>query len=588
MLNFKTTSTLRHALFCSDIGWSKDARRSALCLAVSVSLAACSGGVANAPPTQVLAGEPVEAAPADPSPAPAPSGDSAKPTVSITSPAAIATVSGTVTITAAASDNVGVAGVQFKVNGANAGTEDTSSPYAVTVNTATYANGAYTLAAAARDAAGNTSTSTPVTVTVKNGTPPTTDTNPPSVPTGLTANAVASFQVNLSWSKSTDNVGVAGYKVYRNGSEIATVTQVSHTVTGLAAQKSYTFEVSAFDTAGNSSAKSTGVSATTLAATVGTSLSDLAVQLKPGEWGELATNNINVALGETSGKTATGDIIPYAEGVVWDPVSRQVLFIGSDHNYYKESYISRRFVSYSDATNSWTIRSNPPWFQPSGGHAYDHNAIDPIGREFYHYDYLTTTIHRYNIDTNAWSTLPRVPTTLYLPLSSITYVPELQGMFFVDTYGSAFLFSRSTGSWSSLGKWSGLDYHNFAEYNPVHKVVLFGGGSGSSKLYKLSASGVITPLNDAPLVLEVARMELTADPVSGDFLVLSQDGTFRAYDVTTDSWRTLPSAPASVRDRADKPEMHVVATPIDTYGVVMYVSCDGPDCRVNIYKHTAS
>jgi hypothetical protein len=94
--------------------------------------------------------------------------DLTPPSVSITAPTTGATVTGTVTVTANATDNVGVAGVQFKLDGANLGAEDTSSPYSVSWNSASAANGAHTLSAVARDAAGNQATSAAVTVTVSN------------------------------------------------------------------------------------------------------------------------------------------------------------------------------------------------------------------------------------------------------------------------------------------------------------------------------------------------------------------------------------------------------------------------------------
>src|SRR5262249_19210661 len=92
--------------------------------------------------------------------------DTTAPTVSLTAPANGATVSGTITVSASASDNVAVAGVQFKLDGANLGAEDTSSPYSVSWTTTTVANGTHTLTAVARDAAGNTATATSVSVTV--------------------------------------------------------------------------------------------------------------------------------------------------------------------------------------------------------------------------------------------------------------------------------------------------------------------------------------------------------------------------------------------------------------------------------------
>jgi hypothetical protein len=101
-----------------------------------------------------------------------PSSDTTRPTVRITSPASGATVSGTITVTADASDNVGVAGVQFKYNGIDFDAEDTSAPYTATANTNNVPDGTYSLTAVARDAAGNRATSDPVTVRVANTAPP--------------------------------------------------------------------------------------------------------------------------------------------------------------------------------------------------------------------------------------------------------------------------------------------------------------------------------------------------------------------------------------------------------------------------------
>jgi len=95
--------------------------------------------------------------------------DTTPPTVSISSPANGATVSGTITVAANASDNVGVAGVQFLLDGAALGAEDTAAPFAVSWNAATASSGSHTLTAIARDAAGNRATSAGVTVTVSNG-----------------------------------------------------------------------------------------------------------------------------------------------------------------------------------------------------------------------------------------------------------------------------------------------------------------------------------------------------------------------------------------------------------------------------------
>src|SRR2546427_1322742 len=275
--------------------------------------------------------------------------DVTPPTVSMTAPAAGATVSGTMTVSASATDNVGIVGVQLKLDGVNLGAEDTTNAYSISWNSTLAANGTHTLTAVARDAAGNTATSAAVSVTVDN-TPPiissvsafnisssqatitwatnqasdsqveyglttaygsstplnsslltahavtltglqatttyhyrvksrdaagnlatsadftlTTliavpDLTPPSVPTNLGTSAVSSSQMNLSWTASTDNVGVAGYTIYRGGAQVGTTALTSYSDTSLSPSTTYTYTVAAYDAAGDTSALSPSAS----------------------------------------------------------------------------------------------------------------------------------------------------------------------------------------------------------------------------------------------------------------------------------------------------------------------------------------
>jgi len=117
----------------------------------------------------------------------------------------------------------------------------------------------YTYYVKCQDTSGNTSGNASVTFSV--ATPP--DTQAPTTPTGLTATAISSSQINLSWSASTDNVGVTGYNIYRNGTKIGTATTNSYSDSGLSASTQYSYTVSAYDAAGNTSAQSSSASATT-------------------------------------------------------------------------------------------------------------------------------------------------------------------------------------------------------------------------------------------------------------------------------------------------------------------------------------
>src|SRR6267143_2021274 len=94
--------------------------------------------------------------------------DTTPPTATVTSPLDGSTVSGSISVTATASDNIGVAGVQFLLDGLPLGAEDTSAPSSITWTTTSSTNGSHTLAARARDLAGNLGTSTSISVTVSN------------------------------------------------------------------------------------------------------------------------------------------------------------------------------------------------------------------------------------------------------------------------------------------------------------------------------------------------------------------------------------------------------------------------------------
>ena len=95
------------------------------------------------------------------------------------------------------------------------------------------------------------------------------DTQAPSVPGGLSSSGVSQTSFTLNWSASTDNTGVTGYEVFRNGTSIGTPTSTSLNVTGLTASTAYSMSVRARDAAGNWSSQSSALSVTTSAASGG-------------------------------------------------------------------------------------------------------------------------------------------------------------------------------------------------------------------------------------------------------------------------------------------------------------------------------
>lgn len=194
---------------------------------------------------------------------PPPTGDTTPPTVSVSAPANGATVSGSTSITANASDNVGVAGVQFRLDGANFGSEDTIAPYTVTWNTTASSNGTHTVMAIARDAAGNVTNSSTISVTVNNAPPP--DTTPPTVSVSSPAGgATVSGALSVS-ANAADNVGVVGVQFKLDNANLGSEDLSSpHSVmwdTTTASNGTHTLTAVARDAAGNVTT-STSVSVT--------------------------------------------------------------------------------------------------------------------------------------------------------------------------------------------------------------------------------------------------------------------------------------------------------------------------------------
>jgi chitodextrinase len=146
----------------------------------------------------------------------------------------------------ASTDNVGVTSYKVFRNGTQIGTSSTATY--TDIGLASGTNYSYTVAAA--DAAGNTSAqSSPLATSTL------ADTTAPSVPTSLNSSGQTTTGVSLTWTASTDDVAVAGYKVFRGGTQIATSPVASFSDTGLTPGTSYSYTVAAYDAAGNTSAQ---------------------------------------------------------------------------------------------------------------------------------------------------------------------------------------------------------------------------------------------------------------------------------------------------------------------------------------------
>ncbi len=181
--------------------------------------------------------------------------DTQAPTVPSGLSSSSVTMTGLIVSWAASTDNVGVTSYRVFRNGSQVGTTANTSY----TDTGLTPGTSYSYTVAAIDAAGNVSGQSSALAV---GT--LADTQAPTVPGKPTSSTQTMTSVTLAWTGSTDNVAVTSYRVYRNGTQIATPTVTTYTDTGLTPGTSYSYTVAATDAKNNLSAQSSATSVSTL------------------------------------------------------------------------------------------------------------------------------------------------------------------------------------------------------------------------------------------------------------------------------------------------------------------------------------
>lgn len=219
--------------------------------------------------------------------------DTTAPTASVTAPTNNSTIAqgSTVNVTAVATDiGSSVSKVEIYIDGTLA-TTDLTSPYTYSWNTTGLPLGSHTVQAKSFDTVNNVANSSLNTVTLA-------DQTAPVAPGTFRTTGTTSSSITLAWNASTDNIGVASYKLSRNGTLIATLTAatLSYNDTGLNVATVYNYSIIALDAAGNVSSAST-LSPSTSAAIPGDTNND----------GRVNVTDLSVLLTNYGGATATCD-----------------------------------------------------------------------------------------------------------------------------------------------------------------------------------------------------------------------------------------------------------------------------------------
>jgi hypothetical protein len=311
-------------------------------------------------------------------------------------------------------------------------------------------------------------------------------------------------------------------------------------------------------------------------------LRDLAASMKPGTWAELETKGMTPELLEVPHPVMIYNVLEYQNSGVWDPVTRQVLFVGGPHGG------TGKFISYDEASNTWRHEPDPTPASMLSTHGYDHNTLNTATGDLYFRPYASANVYKYQIATKIWSHLTRIPNTQYNCCGAIEFFPERDGFVFVGR-NEVLFYNTRRGSWSA--PWTTIrtgPYHATAEYSPTAKVVVFGGGSGVRTVYRMDRNGRITPGADSPFPLDSGGHAIfTADPVSGQFLLFAEDETFHVYDAVADRWELQGQRPPFFDTGKYRPVSCSIAIPISTHGVVMVLTYATRRPTVFLYKHAA-
>jgi Big-like domain-containing protein/IPT/TIG domain-containing protein/fibronectin type III domain protein/purple acid phosphatase-like protein len=577
--------------------------------------------------------------------------DTTPPTVSITAPAANATITGAVTVTANASDDVAVASVQFKVDSANTGAAITSAPYSYLLDTTTLSNGNHVLTAVATDTSGNSATSAGVAVKVSNTTSSTpsinsvnpnsgpvgtsvtvaganfgatqgtstikfngttatpaswsatsiatpvptgattgnvvvtvggvasngvtftvqTSTTPPSVPTGLTATAISSSQINLSWTASTGSV--AGYNIYRGGTKIGTAPSTNYQDAGLSPSTSYTYNVSAYDAAGNTSAQSTGASATTLAASSGGGIPSAL------GWYQIPNTSIKALCPpypEIQGTGGCPSVMGAWSGGLFDTKRNRLIIHGGGHtDYFGNEFYAIDLnanpiapVLVKDATHGSAVSnvtSCPEAYNdgtPSSRHSYNGEMYVAKLDLYFFYSgskancgSFSNSMWSFNPATLAWTQLnisgsaPNPATNGSVPQT--TYDPTTGNIYEVEANtGTLWQYDPVANAWTNLGKGPGCSVLNRTTAIDDGRQLYFCIGSGGFSKISLNPPYAASALTGAGCgnLTTIKAPAFAYDPVQKLMVGWAGGNTAYLYNPDTDSCTavTYPGGPTTI------------------------------------------
>lgn len=316
---------------------------------------------------------------------------------------------------------------------------------------------------------------------------------------------------------------------------------------------------------------------------VATVFSDIASGMKAEAW-MYVRNNLTFEM--THAGPTLDKIYAYGSECLWDPVTKQLMFVGSAHG------APSKFIVYDALADSWreemTCRE-PQTTANRFGHAYDMRTLDTDSGIYWVHTYnggpAGHYLFKYHVASNKWDSLLTTGTWDQSNMNSIGYFPDLKRIIsYSGKDGAVRMLDPATRTWMPLGGAQAGGYEVQIQYNSRYHCMVLGGGasSGDNSLYTLDTSLTVRRLTVCAQKIGSCYAAMVCDPGSGDVVVFT--GTeILAFSMESGTWRTIAMNPAALAN-ININQGRIMGT-IEEYNV--HVILNVSNYNVLLYKHTA-
>ena len=298
-------------------------------------------------------------------------------------------------------------------------------------------------------------------------------------------------------------------------------------------------------------------------------LARLAASMSSGQWASFSMGGMGVSLLDAG---SDHSITEFSARGHWDPAHKKIQYWGQGH------YANDKLITWDDAGNQWSSSGSAG--TGTIGHGYYHLALDPATGDLYLRLYNSATVKKKPYG-GSWTNIASCPNIANQVAGALEWFSALNsgagGLVFCDTL-SAETWSPTSNSW--LVRISSLlslgSYHNWAV--AAGASLYFGGGVGSSAMYRMNASGSVTSAPGTPIEAGVGKGIVLRHPDGNQLLLFSQGTTGAIYRFNGSSWSSYGTH--QIGGDTDL----WFGVPISDYGVVLFVaqttSTDAPVVKV--------